>query len=219
MQAFAFGHGSSARAISLPPAVPFGITDCYIKPYPCCRHIQPAVEALIGLLNDEGITSDEVQRIDVATYRIAAEHAETGWDDFASAQLSFAYLIGLGLRFRGIKFEHFSEQTRRDPAFAAIARKLHVTAPPDIDRLYPQLRPARVTVTTARGSFTRQADEALGSRIVPLDDGGLQAKFLELAGPMFGTARAKELMEQLWSVEAIGDVAPLVESLAKPKPA
>ena len=199
--------------------MPFGITDCYIKPYPCCRHIQPAVEALIGLLNDEGIASDEVQRIDVATYRIAAEHAETGWDDFASAQLSFAYLIGLGLRFRGIKFEHFSEQMRRDPAFGAIARKLHVTAPPDIDRLYPQLRPARVTVTTARGSFTRQADEALGSRIVPLDDGGLQAKFLELVGPMFGTARAKELMEQLWSVEAIGDVAPLVESLAKPKPA
>src|SRR5438128_6914298 len=27
--------GSSARAIALPPAAPFGITDCYIKPYPC----------------------------------------------------------------------------------------------------------------------------------------------------------------------------------------
>ena len=53
MQAFAFGRADKARAIELPPAVPFGITDCYIKPYPCCRHIQPAVEALIGLLNDE----------------------------------------------------------------------------------------------------------------------------------------------------------------------
>jgi 2-methylcitrate dehydratase PrpD len=208
--------GSSARAIVLPPTVPFGITDCYIKPYPCCRHIQPAVEALIGLLNDEGIASDEVQRVDVATYRIAAEHAETGWDDFASAQLSFAYLIGLALRFRAIKVEHFTEQMRSDPAFAAIARKLTVTAPPDIDRLYPQLRPARVTVTTARGSFTRQADEALGSRIVPLDDNGLQAKFLDLVGPVFGPARAKELMEQVWSVEQIGDMAPLVESMAKP---
>ena len=67
---------------------------------------------------------------------------------------------------------------RQDPSFEAIARKLNVTAPPDIDRLYPQLRPARVTVTTARGAFTRQADEALGSRIVPLDDAGLRAKFL-----------------------------------------
>ena len=211
--------GSSARAITLPPAVPFGITDCYIKPYPCCRHIQPAVEALIGLLNDESIATDEVQRIDVATYRIAAEHAETGWDDFASAQLSFAYLMGLALRFRAIKVKHFTDEMRRDPAFAAFARKLNVTAPPDIDRLYPQLRPARVTVTTARGSFTRQADEALGSRIVPLDDSGLKAKFLDLVGPVFGPARAKELMERVWSIDAVSDVAPLVEAMAKPKPA
>jgi 2-methylcitrate dehydratase PrpD len=233
MQAFAFGRadkahsksaraghsaepGSSARAITLPPAAAFGITDCYIKPYPCCRHIQPAVEALIGLLNDETIASDEVQRIDVATYRIAAEHAETGWDDFASAQLSFPYLMGLALKFRAIKFEHFSEQTRRDPAFRAIARKLSVTAPADVDRLYPQLRPARVTVTTARGSFTRQADEALGSRIVPLDDAGLTAKFLDLVGPVLGATRAKDLGERLWSLDAISDVAPLVDSMAKP---
>src|SRR5262249_33498975 len=130
MQAFAFGRGGKARGIGLPPDVPFGITDCYIKPYPCCRHIQPAVEALIGLLTDENLASEEVERIEVATYRIAAEHAETGWDDFASAQLSFPYLMGLALRFRGVKFEHFSEAMRRDRAFDAIARTLTVTAPP-----------------------------------------------------------------------------------------
>ena len=168
------------------------------------------------MLTDENIASDEVDRIEVATYRIAAEHAETGWDDFASAQLSFPYLIGLALKFRAIKLEHFADAVRRDPAFPAIARKLTVTAPPDVDRLYPQLRPARVTVTTARGSFTRQADEALGSRIVPLDDAALETKFLDLVGPVLGTARAKALAEQLWSVDAISDVAPLVESMAKP---
>ena len=214
LQAFAFGRTDKARAVVLPPNVPYGITDCYIKPYPCCRHIQPAVEALTSLLNDEKIATEEVQHIDVATYRIAAEHAETGWDDFASAQLSFPYLMGLALKYRGIKFEHFSEEMRRDPSFAAIARKLDITAPPDVDRLYPQLRPARVTVTTARGSFTRQADEALGSRIVPLDDAGLRAKFLDLVGPLLGTARARELNERIWSVADAGDVAPLVEEMA-----
>src|SRR5437879_6249905 len=95
MQAFAFGRTDKARPIQLPP--PFGITDCYIKPYACCRHIQPAVEALIGLLNDQKIAADAVTRIDVETYRIAAEHAHTGWDDYASAQLSFPFLIGLAL--------------------------------------------------------------------------------------------------------------------------
>ncbi len=215
LQAFAFGRTDKARAVALPPAAPFGITDCYIKPYPCCRHIQPAIEALIGLLDDEKIAPEEVQRIDVATYRIAAEHAETGWDDFASAQLSFPYLMGLALKFRAVKLEHFSAAMRGDPSFATIARKLGVTAPPEIDRLYPQLRPARVTVTTARGTFIRQADEALGSRIVPLDDAGLKTKFHDLVGPVLGAARAKDLTQQLWSIETAGDVAPLVESMAK----
>ena len=50
MQAFAFGRIDKARPITLPPAAEYGITDCYIKPYACCRHIQPAVEAMFGLL-------------------------------------------------------------------------------------------------------------------------------------------------------------------------
>jgi 2-methylcitrate dehydratase PrpD len=215
MQAFAFGRVDKVPSITLPPAAAFGITDCYIKPYACCRHIQPAVEALMGLCADEGISPDEVTRIDVDTYRIAAEHAHTGWDDFASAQLSFPYLIGLALRFRGIRLEHFSDDTRRDPAFGEIARKLHVVATPDVDRLYPQLRPARVKVTTSRGVFARNADEALGSRLVPLDDAGLWAKFDELAGPVLTPARVVTLREQLWAIESCVDVRSVVDAMAK----
>jgi 2-methylcitrate dehydratase PrpD len=138
------------------------------------------------------------------------------WDDFASAQLSFPYLMGLAARFRGIRFEHFDEHTRADLAFREFARKLTVTAPAEIDQLYPKLRPARVTVTTTHGQFVRQADEAWGSRQVPLDDDGLIAKFHGLVGPVLGEAPARELSERLWNVEAIDDVAPLVEALAKP---
>jgi 2-methylcitrate dehydratase PrpD len=214
LQAFGFGRTGHARAIALPPAVPFGITDCYIKPYPCCRHIQPAVEALIGLVTDENIAPEDVSRVDAATYRIAAEHAETGWDDFASAQLSFPYLMALALRFRAIKLAHFDAPTRRDPALAALAAKVHVSAPPEIDRLYPQLRPARVTVTTARGTFARAADEALGSRLVPLDDQGLQAKFLGLVEPTLGAAAAAELARCLWAIEEADDVGALIEATA-----
>ena len=72
-----------------------------------------------------------------------------------------------------------------------------------------------MTVTTARGSFMRQADEALGARIVPLDDAGLRAKFLDLVGPVLGADRAKELNERVWSVAEAGDVSPLVEAMAK----
>ena len=215
MQAFAFGRSDRARAIALPPDAAFGITDCYIKPYACCRHIQPAVEALFGLLNDENIAADEIKHVDVETYRIAAEHAHTGWDDYASAQLSFPYLMGVAARFRGIKVHHFNAETRSDPAFGEFAKRLTITAPPEIDGLYPRLRPARVTVTTPRGKFVRQADEALGSRIVPLGDAGLEAKFIDNVGPVLGDARAKALVAQLWDIEAIMDIRPLLDLTAQ----
>jgi 2-methylcitrate dehydratase PrpD len=215
MQAFAFERPDKARPVELPPAVPFGITDCYIKPNPCCRHIQPAVEALIGILNDENIAADDVRHVKVETYRIAAEHAGTGWDDFASSQLSFRYLMVLALKFRGIKFGYFEDAVRNDPGWAALAAKFDISAPHEIDRLYPKLRPARVTVTTSRGSFVRQADEALGSRLVPLDDDGLKAKFHGLVEPVLGDGRAREVARQLWDIERLANVAPLVEILAK----
>jgi 2-methylcitrate dehydratase PrpD len=214
LQAFAFGRAGKARPLALPPEVSFGITDCYIKPYACCRHLQPAVEALMGLCRDENILPGEVTRIDVDTYRIAAEHALTCWDDYASAQLSFPYLIGLALRFRAIRLEHFGEDVRRDPAAEAIARMLHVTATPEVDRLYPHLRPARVTVTTARGVFRRDADEALGSRLVPLDDAGLRAKFDELVAPVLSPERTAALGALLWDIEACADIRTVADAAA-----
>ena len=161
------------------------------------------------------IEAGEVTRIDVDTYRIAAEHAHTGWEDYASAQLSFPYLIGLALRFRAIQLADFGDAVRRDPSFDEIAGKLHVVATPEVDRLYPQLRPARVKVTTRRGVFSRQADEALGSRLVPLDDAGLRASFDGLAGPVLTGARAAALGEQLWNIEACTDVRTIIEAAAK----
>ncbi|MBO0753603.1 MAG: MmgE/PrpD family protein, partial [Bradyrhizobiaceae bacterium] len=152
------------------------------------------------------------------TYRIAAEHALTGWDDFASAQLSFPYLVGLALRFRAIRLEHFSDAVRSDPAAGAIAARLHVTASGEVDRLYPKLRPARVTVTTARGVFVRHADEALGSRLVPLGDAALRAKFEELAAPVLSLERAAALQTLLWDIEACPDVRAVAEAAALPSP-
>ena len=110
-----------ARPIALPPQAEYGITDCYIKPYACCRHIQPAVEAMFGLCNDEKIAFEDIKKVDVETYKIATEHAHVPWDDFASAQLSFPYLMGLATRYRGVRFEHFDDKTRNDPAFAEAA--------------------------------------------------------------------------------------------------
>jgi 2-methylcitrate dehydratase PrpD len=214
-QAFAFGRNGKPRDIELPPAVPFGITDCYVKPYACCRHIQPAVEALIELMNDNKLSSDDVRSVKVNTYSIAAEHAHTGWQDYASAQLSFPYIMSLGMKHRWIKVEHFEDKTRLDPEMARLAGLVEVNASDEMDRLYPANRPAHVTITTGRGKFEKQAMEALGAREVPLDDHGLGMKFHDLVDPVLGRERADQLLAGLWRLDELDNISSLLDSTVR----
>ena len=211
-QAFAFGRNGKPRSVELPPSVPFGIIDCYIKPYACCRHIQPAVEALIELMNDNKLSADDVRDVKVDTYSIAAEHAHTGWQDYASAQLSFPYIMALGMKHRWIKVEHFEDKTRLDPEMARLGGLVRVNASAEMDRLYPDNRPARVSITTDRGTFDKQAMEALGAREVPLDDRGLADKFHDLVDPVLGRERADKLLDGLWRLDELDNIRGLLDS-------
>jgi 2-methylcitrate dehydratase PrpD len=214
-QAFAFGRNGKPRAVQLPPAVAFGISDCYVKPYACCRHIQPAVEALIELMNENKLSVDDVRDVKVDTYSIAAEHAHTGWQDYASAQLSFPYIMALGMKHGWIKVEHFEDKTRLDPEMARLGGLVHVNATAEMDKLYPANRPARVTVNTGRGTFEKQAMEALGAREVPLDDRGLALKFHDLVDPVLGQARADKLLEQLWRLDEVDNIRSLLDQTVR----
>jgi 2-methylcitrate dehydratase PrpD len=213
-QAFAGAAPGQGLAFVLPPVGPFRILDCYVKPHACCRHLQPAMEALIDLRGAEGLVADEVERIDVETYSIAAKHAATGWSDFASAQLSFPYVLALGLEIGRADLEHFDEAVRSQPWVDAIAARIHIRATEEMDALYPRQRPSRVTVKTARGSFSAFKPEALGCRELPLDNEALQSKFLRLASPVLGEARASRLMLDLWSIERCEDVRKLLSVAA-----
>lgn len=212
-QAFAFGRENQARALQVPPDVPFGLPACYVKPYACCRHLQPAVEALIGLMKEHGLKAEDVENIQVETYSIAAEHAHTGWQNYASAQLSFPYIMALGLKFGWIKVAHFGDATRGSAELARYCSLVHVTATSEMDGLYPANRPARVIVKTAQGVYRKEAMEALGAPEVPLSDDGLALKFRDLVEPVVGARRTGQLLDRLWHLDEAGDLRSVIDAM------
>ena len=202
-QAFADGM---TRPFEVAPDGRWGIADCYFKPYPCCRHLQPAAEATFAVRAEAGVRADEIERIEVETYAIAADHAHTGWGDFASAQLSFPYIMALAARDGAITLRSFDEKTRGDAELTRLAGLVQVAVDPVLDAAYPARRPARVTIVTGRGRFTSEAMEALGSDEVPLDDAGLDEKFRGLVDPVLGTPRSVALLDALRHLPERGDV-------------
>ncbi len=183
-----------------------GILDCYIKPHACCRHLQPALEALIGLVADHGLEAGAIEENPCGNLRDRRCPCADGLGRLRLGATLFPFVLAMGLRFGAADLPHFSAEHREDPSITGVCDRIRVSTAADLDCLYPEQRPARVTVRTPLGSFTRAASEALGSRLLPLDDAALSRKFLGLAEPVLGNDAANILLDALWRIDACADV-------------
>ncbi len=151
----------------------------------------------------------------MGTYGLAAAHAETGWADMASAQLSFPFVLATGLHKGAVTLDHFSEACRGDPEVLADCAKIKVAIDSECESGYPRLRPAKVTLRTTTGqTFRRRIDEPYGSPDNPVTDEALGAKYLDLAGGRIGAERARETLELLWRLDELTSIKDLADALA-----
>ena len=171
---------------------------------------------MIALLNDEKIATDEITHVAVETYRIAAEHAahRLGRLRELAAQLSLSDGGGACASATSSSIIS-SDAVRRDPAMAQLAREGPCErAARDRSALSAAAAGARDGDDGAR-QIRRQADEALGSRLVPFDDEPLKGKFHDLVAPVLGANTATKIATGLWTIETVDNVRSLVESTMK----
>ncbi len=195
----------------------YAIEDCYIKPYACCRHIHPALDAMLEILDARDLAPADVARVDVATYKVAAAHAAAGWENMGTAQLSFPFVMAVGLHRRNVDLDDFSAARRSDPEITADCGKFHVTVDPQCDADYPRLRPAKVRLTTVAGdSFAAAVDDAYGSPLRPMDDDALAGKYRAITAGVLGQEGSEASLDMLWRLDRLETLAPLADVLARP---
>lgn len=198
-----------------PLDVRWGITDCYIKPWPCCRHLHPAIDAVLQIYREQDYSGADVEAVEVETYRIAADHASIPWTGFASAQLSFPYALSVALVHGDVRLEHFSEIGRSDAQVNAMTGRISIHGSDAMDERYRSERPSKVTILLRDGRrFQRDVRDALGAPSMPLDDMTLANRFVDLVGSATNVEKAAA-MHAAWSrVEQVDDVTHLVGALS-----
>ena len=135
------------------------------------------------------------------------------WVTLSSTLLGF--VMGTALHKRAMGIEHFSEAARSDPKVTGDCAKIAVSVDADCEARYPRFRPAIVTLHATGGRrFTRVVDEPLGAPDNALDDAALGAKYLGLAAPVLGAARARETLAMLWRLDETDSVTGLCDALA-----
>lgn len=105
---------------------PLAITECYLKPHACCRHLHSAIDGILEIRQQHQLTAEDVSHVEIGTYAIAAEHAHTNWQAMASAQMSFPFVAALALARGHVDLDDFSESALCDRAVNGTTAKVHI---------------------------------------------------------------------------------------------
>jgi len=159
------------------------ITRNYFRLYACCNPVHPALDCLQETLADLRPKPDEVERIDVATYRFASVMRNPDPPNYFASKYSLPHAAAVMVVRGNAGHGAIDDAALRDPAIAAVRHRVHVTEDPAMSAVAPRLRPARVTLTLKDGrSSTRARESHRGDFNAPFKESELREKFRELAG-------------------------------------
>jgi 2-methylcitrate dehydratase PrpD len=159
------------------------ITRNYFRLYACCNPIHPALDCLREALATLRPRPDEVERIDVATYRFASVMRNPEPPNYFASKYSLPHAAAAMVVRGGAGYAELDDTALEDPVIAGLRRRVHVTEDPAMTALAPRLRPARVTVTLTDGrSGTHSRQSHRGDFQEPFAEAEIRDKFRQLAG-------------------------------------
>lgn len=159
------------------------ITRNYFRLYACCNPIHPALDSLQEALAILRPRPDDVERIDVATYRFASLMRNADPPNYFASKYSLPHAAAVMVVKGNAGYAAVDDDALRNPAVVALRHRVHVTEDPAMSAVAPRLRPARVTLTLKDGRHATCACESnRGDFLRPFEESELREKFHELAG-------------------------------------
>src|SRR5205809_2440060 len=176
------------------------ITRNYFRLYACCNPVHPALDCLAAVLAELRPRPEEVERIEIATYRFASVMRNPDPPNYFASKYSLPHAAAAMVVRGGAGFAELDDSALADPAIAALRHRVNIAEDPAMSALAPTLRPARVTVTLTDGrQATHARDSHRGDFDEPFTESEIRAKFRELAETVLtpeGAARVEEAVDR-----------------------
>jgi 2-methylcitrate dehydratase PrpD len=189
----------------------WNVTHITHKNHSCCGHTFAAVDAVLALRAEHGLTPDDVAAMRIGTYGFALEVAGNPAPKTAfEAKFSLPYVCAAALVIGRVRLQAFTDAALADATIRGLMARTEVTVDADADAAAPGKRSAAVEIDTADGrTLAFRAETRKGDPEDPLSDAEIEDKFFELTESALGRARAETLLADLWSVETVKDLTAL----------
>ncbi len=179
------------------------LPETSMKPYPCCRHTHPAIDAALELRAALGLSSagevraGRVRSIRIGTYRAALDKTDRPRPATPyAAKFSIQFCVARSLAFGPPGLASFESAELGSEPLAAWLERTAVASDAAFEGAYPAHWGAEVEVTAGDGSTHRASRaDAVGDPELPLSDEALDRKalgLLEYGG--VGSSRARKVL-------------------------
>ena len=194
------------RKVLEDPDAPWQLRRSSIKPWNCCRHTHPAIDAALSL--GATIEGEAIDAIRVGTYQAALDVCDRPepQNEYA-AKFSLQHTVAAALTDARIDFESFTPESRGRAT--ALRDRVELFVSPAIESRYPEAWGAELEVRTSNGKTLRaRSDHAKGDPEAPLDEADMVAK-AELLMRRGGVAEPSELIATVLAMAEDGEVPAL----------
>jgi len=181
-----------------------------IKLHACGRYIHGPLDLTEDILAERPLAPERIRSIAVRSYAMAAS---LGGQEVASsfgARFSIPFAVASLIVHGEARLDNYELPAVENPRIRGLARKVTVTEVPEWTAEFPDKLIAEITITLDDGTqLTRRSDWHRGEARNPHPPEKIRAKFNALTAPVWGTARAEALYEQLLGIDRIADVSAL----------
>jgi 2-methylcitrate dehydratase PrpD len=208
------GDGFDASRVVEGLGTRWHITENYFRLYASCNPIHPALDALQALLRQCEPRPEDIERIDVATYRFASVMKNPDPANFFASKYSLPHVAAVMIVKGNAGHSAVDDVAVNDPAIVALRHRVYVTEDTAMSAVAPRLRPARVTLTLKDGRrVTHEGESHRGDFTQPFEERELLEKFRELAGHVLAPDAVSRVEEKLMHAEQWASVRELVDTL------
>lgn len=192
----------------------YRIEENYFKFHACCRYNHYALDALADLRRSHAFAADDVAAVHVVTIPFGRRMANADPPNMLAAKFSIPHAVASSLVLGHAGLAAFEPPALRDGRIRDLARRVDVTADPEMAPRRTDYPTARVRVVLRDGRTLEATTTVVrGDALDPVSADDVIAKFLELASPVIGRARADRAVDAVHEVDTGKDVRDLTALL------
>ncbi|HLL27999.1 MAG TPA: MmgE/PrpD family protein [Xanthobacteraceae bacterium] len=181
------------------------------KPFACGIVLHPAIDAAIQLRNENKLTAEQIERVDLKVHPLVLElTGKKTPREGLEGKFSIYHAVAIAIIEGAGGEKQFSDRAVNDPAVVALRSEVVPVITPGID-------PAQVDMTIVLKdgrTLHRFIEHAIGSLDAPMSDAALEAKFTDLADGILPAPAIRQAMDLCWKVDTLANAAEIARNCA-----